>query len=382
MSDAMVKTSLSPLELKPSGPLRRDPPRPPALQQPGYVDRFDYFTVFYDCFVSADSQWIVLIGPPLFNLEKTVLAALHASLGAASGRKLPIKRRRQDRTARIRVPNIAGRIAIAPGLFRQDRLIAQPNLCSLFKGRKVLLTKSKNNELVWIRDWVRFFAEKHGCDAVLIYDNGSTRYHSDRVRETVSSVSGIEVGHVVDWPYRFGPHGGPARAWDSDFCQYAIMEHARHRFLALADVVVNADIDEFVLTKDGSPLCDLVRRSSTGFLHYQGCWIENATLAPGETRRHKDFFYQSTGPEKPINFKWTVMPSRCGESTQWKVHFIAGMEADEELSRLVSLRHFRAITDNWKGRRWKPERPNERDHVVDQELVSYLAMFEADPVAG
>ena len=146
-----------------------------------------------------------------------------------------------------------------------------------------MLTLSKNNELSWIGDWVHFFARRHGCDAVLFYDNASTKYEISAIYKTISSIPGIEVVIVVNWPYMYGPQGSdrdagpPKLPWDSAYSQPGVLEHARHRFLRLARAVVNADVDELVITTDKVSLFELICCSKTGYLKYPGYWIESAT---------------------------------------------------------------------------------------------------------
>ena len=208
------------------------------------------------------------------------------------------------------------RADLPPRPFRQSEITIQPNQCDLFRGRKVLLTKSKDNDLCWIYDWVHFFARKHGSDAVLFYDNTSTKYDISEVHETILSIPGIEVAVVVRWPYQFGPVGSEAFTAHKGFLgtqlsQFGILEHARHRFLSLAEAVVNADVDELVLTKDNSSVFELVRRSDTGYLEYPGYWIESATESTSKDRRHFDFAHRSVAPAELAAPKWTLMPSRC-----------------------------------------------------------------------
>ena len=71
-----MNVNLSPLELHPAKPIRRAMPRPLHLRQPDYEEKFDFTTVFYDCFRSLDASWCVLIGPPLINLEPVVIPAI------------------------------------------------------------------------------------------------------------------------------------------------------------------------------------------------------------------------------------------------------------------------------------------------------------------
>ena len=396
-----VEVALSPLELNPQNPLRRKSPRPKHLRGPFYDERFDSLTVFYDCFRTADGRGTIMLGPPLFNLEPTVLQIYaapmeyHGFRGSPScwGRKLfnledtffrslrrardiswfsRIPVRRFDRHSQLRLGAVGG--AVLPrGVFQQDHLVAQQNCSELFRGRRVVLTLSRNNELQWIKDWAYFFARKHGADAVLIYDNASTKYTSNEIRKAISSVQGVEVAVAVDWPYPYGVQDH--EPYDSDYCQYGVLEHARYRFLAHAKAVVNADIDEFPITARGKSLFDVVQRGSTGYLHYTGQWVENASIsadASTKRRRHKYYLYRSTANDYvwPL-FKWTVIPARCSSEVQWRVHDVTRMKPDP-LSSLVRYRHFRAINTSWLDARWQPESPNEGEHIVDEELQEWL----------
>jgi hypothetical protein len=102
-------------------------------------------------------------------------------------------------------------------------------------------------------------------------------------------VPGLAVGVVVDWPFLYDiqDHSYPEF---TDFCQYGVLEHARHRFLAEARAVVNADIDEFPITKRGELLFDIALRSGTGYLKYGGHTDDSAipwhrSLASATLRR-------------------------------------------------------------------------------------------------
>jgi hypothetical protein len=369
----MDKIKLSPLELDSSYPIRRTMPRPANLRQPDYEDRFDFLSIFYDCFESVDATWRIFLGPPLLNLEPIVLPALPTVFRCRSSSDVLLRHLTACTQLWLRI--VENRAVLPLGVFHQTEITVQPNHCDLFHGRNVLLTLSKENDLCWIRDWVHFFARKHGSDAVLFYDNASTNYEISEIRETILSIPGIEVTVVVPWPYKYGPgseeEGLP---WDSEFSQSGVLEHARHRFLTLAEAVVNADVDELVLTKNKASVFDLVQRSHTGYLKYTGHWIESATESTGADRRHFDFVYRSAAPaDEP--YKWTVAPRRCPPHSQWLVHQVSGMQSDA-LSCEVSYRHFRAISTGWKYPRGKLERPNERDYVKDDELMTWMQVLK------
>lgn len=372
--------ALSPLELNPSNSLRREPRTPPHRRSQNYEQQYDDLTVFYDCFYSADGQATIMLGPPLFNLKRTLLRALRKGFDLRWYSHVPV--RRHDRNDQVRMPPI-GAVRLPAGIFRQQQVIVQPNLSGMFAGRRVVFTMSRDNELHWIKDWAHFFTQKHGADAILIYDNASTKYTSDDLREVLSAVPGLAVSIVVDWPYKLGSIGIEGQPWDSDFGQYGLFEHARYQFLAQAKAVVNADVDEFPLTTDGEPLFDIVLRSDTGYLQYRGQWVENASSAPEAKtshRRHKHYFYraaiQPPDNEHVLSMqKWTVDPARCPARAQWRVHLVTGM-APDVLSSRVRFRHFRAITVNWRDKRWAPELPNELDHIIDRDLSEWMSAFD------
>ena len=205
-----VNIALSPLQLNPQGPLRREPPRPKHLRDQNYEEKFDSLTVFYDCFRAADGSGSIMLGPSLFNLEPIVLRAIRRAYGTPWFSRISV--RRFDRHSRIRVGLVAD-VAMPPSVFDQSRLVINPNCSEIFRGRRVVLTLSRDNELQWIKDWAHFFASKHGADAFLIYDNASSKYRSDEIREAIKTVPGVAVGVVVDWPFKYGPLGVADLPW-------------------------------------------------------------------------------------------------------------------------------------------------------------------------
>ena len=67
------------------------------------------------------------------------------------------------------------------GMFQQNYLLVRPNCSEIFRGRRVVLAMSRDNELQWIKDWVLFVVRNHGADAVLLYDNASTKYGAEQL---------------------------------------------------------------------------------------------------------------------------------------------------------------------------------------------------------
>lgn len=339
--------------------VRRLPPREPEDMQEGYLESFDAETLFYDVFAAEVPGIIAAVGPPLLNLEEHLE---HVCCTDRDGRALAGSFEELDRCAVFAIDSDAevylGDAPIAPGSHGGR----------WFEGRRVLFTKSKDNRLEWIKDWVELHRGLHGADAVLIYDNGSSLYPPEAVWETAAGVEGIEVVVVVAWPFRFGPRGhareGAKRLkWDSDFCQHGILEHARRRFLGSAASVLCCDIDEVVSGKRGRSVFEAAETRRDGRVHLRGYWVE-ACDGRGEVR-HRDHVWKVRG-ERPCRSKWCVVPRRVDPALQWLVHEIG---QPDPFSTEFFFRHFRGISTSWKYERsgwttFDPER-----HVTDDAWI-------------
>jgi hypothetical protein len=375
-----MEIELSPLELDPLSGLSRHPPRPEHLRQPGYDQHFDATTILYDIFWSADGRNVIGVGPPLANLAPAILPLLRRTFCR------PIlssfKHRAMDRCDEIWISRPRARFILPPAVFQQTELKVQPNCGEIFRDKKVALTTSRDNELSWIRDWSYFLAKAHGCNAILLYDNASTNASPRGIQRTIAAVPGIDTALVVSWPFKFGPQGGPERIWDSDYCQYGMLEHARFRFLPAARAVMQGDIDEFVLTEGGVSIFDLAAGAGTGYLRYGGRWVDNATEVmpdPGR-RRHKDYrYYDAKFDGRPVREKWTVVPGKIPPEAQWCVHDVLNVEPDSAISARACLRHFQAINTNWVRPRWFETPVDPGRHEVDAELVRWMRIFDEEP---
>ena len=370
---------LSSWRLDPDGAILREPPRPPAYRGPDYEQYFDFTTVFCDAFWSADGDRIILIGPPLRNLEQELGVRFVSKPANVPCEHVVHHRDRVDRievaappgTERLAIGNSLGEIELAP----------QPSLEGLFRGKRVILTKNKNNDLAWIHDWALFHRRRHGCDAVLIYDNGSTRYERQDIADVLGGIDGLDQVAVIDWPF---PWGVEDFFGDSMFSQSVALEHARQRCLSGAKSVLQGDVDELVLTKVGESVFELAESSESGYLRYGGLWVETVkgngiedSTSSVEPLRHRNFHHVLEGKNHRMGPKWTCVPAKAGRETLWSLHrviwddFRQGAE-DEDLSARISLRHFKAINTGWKVGRATPETLDPKTHRVDHELKAAL----------
>lgn len=358
---------------------RREPPRRPEERQPGYMEKFDFRTLYYDVFTMDGA--VIGVGPPLRNLKTFI----DSSEVRVDGKVVGIEVSQLDR---VQITTFSGDFRSANVLSIENEVgnvscTIGGDLASLFEGRNVIATKSKDNRLEWIRDWARYYVSNHMVDGLLLHDNGSTEYSAAELLDSLRTVRGLKACVVVDWNFPWGAPGGvwagnKSIKWDSDYCQYGILEHARRRFLRKARVVISQDIDELLVTPDGVPIGDLVESQGVPGLEYEGKWIETIGMPPSGGPRFFNFSYTDV-KRAPCTKKWVLSPSAAQGAKQWRVHSVAG--AGLVKSDRVAHRHFMGINNNWKRSRTQVVEFVEGRHVVDDQLSESMARAFATPAS-
>jgi hypothetical protein len=348
------------------------------MRQPDYDDAFDATTLFYDVIaMPAPRECLVFVGPPFLNL----LPAFYAS--RLNGRELATvwsSYHLRDRCCDVWIRDWKGGAARLDTDFGSFELTPQRAEHPIFAGKRVLYTLSKDNDIDWIVDWVRFHARNHGADAVLLYDNGSSRYGGEALEDTLrGTFPGFEI-HVVHWPFKYGPQGVSADAgWDSDFCQAGAFQDARFRFLAAASSVLNCDVDELVVASNGRSVFDAAERSPGGYVMFAGHWISNARpvpasgVGPTAALRHGQFVFAERDTPAPCPTKWCVVPRRCAIDDHWTTHAVKGKDTPASHSAAFCYRHFRSISTSWKYQRHWPLAVSRRHHRFDAPLARSFA---------
>lgn len=346
--------------------VRRGSARPPELRDESYESQFDWDTFVYDGF--HDDGVYHLIAPPLWGQDWRIdMAAAFGTVGADLlamqwlDKSLRIK-------ARLRPGSAVTTTMVVPFLQSNpvSLTIGTPARNDIFAGQRVLVTMSKDNEIAWIRDWIRFHVRVHGATGVLIYDNGSQRYTP---QELLDGLSDLEVGAivVVSWPFKYGPQGilKTNTHWDSNFCQHGGLEHARYFFLQKALSFLNCDVDELVVPADGRRSVFDEAEQRPGYVYFYGQWIEPLTIDGGKSppidqRRHRDFVLRKSDPEARFHgaHKYCVAMTRLTDAMQCATHRIVDAQhhgqyafSDTPLSQEFVYRHFKAINTNWRWQR-------------------------------
>jgi hypothetical protein len=372
-------THLSPCQLASNAPIKRDCPRPVELRNERFAHQFDAETLFYDVYrVGRD---VVFQGPPLFNFADYLR---EANLFKGKFRRLFPKARlvERNRANEIWLRTDSDKIDLSCDL-GQFSIDVQPNHADFFAGKRVIHTLSKDNDIRWIEDWIRFYVAVHSADAVLFYDNGSSVYTAPELQQTLRATFPQLAIIVVSWPFKYGPQGGEAGAvggveapWDSDYCQTGSMQHARFRFLMSARSILNVDIDELVLSNRGRSIFEATEQSREKYIRFPGTWISSTCPRPVTVAncRHGDFTLRDAAERETCPPKWCIVPeARFNAKFHWSVHNVFGSKHNRMLSDEFVYRHMKGISNNWKYDRWDSGDFDPSRFAEDNELRAAFA---------
>lgn len=346
--------------------------------QSDYLQKFDFTTLYYDVFELDDA--VIGIGPPTRNLAAFIVDS-NVRVGDAEA-SVEIIDLDRTQVSKFRADSsTSSLLSFDHGLGSISCEVGR-NLEAVFQGRNVVMTKSKNNAISWICDWARFYVANHKVTGVVLYDNGSTEYAPEDILEAMRSIQDLQACVVVEWNYPWGSPGGVWAGnkevpWDSDYCQYGAMEHARHRLLRSAQMVFNHDIDELLVVEDGRAAGDILKERGVAGIEYGGRWIETVGRSATGEPRFTDFRYYDKKRGRCTK-KWVIDPVLAASAKQWKLHSVDGLR----LSTVDGLahRHFMGISNNWKHDRTKSKDYDETRHAIDESLV--IAMNKAFASTG
>ncbi len=351
----LTDDDFSPLVLPAASAMRREPPRPKSERQPGFEDEFDFLSIFYDAFLWKDGAEVRLIGPKMLNLTPFVEAAHISVSGDESRTPLPFRYHEKRKVAYVDVVLPEGERAsrglrIDLGELGAFELKVQPSGLPVFKDKRVAFTLFKYEPDHWLRDWAYFNAVYHGAEAFLVYHNDCPNRTSAQIAHALEGLPGVELVVVANWPYPYGPSDGGTGKWDSNFCQVGMLEQMRWRFLQDARSVLHSDIDELIVTNNGSSVFEMAEQAVEQYVQFPGQWVSgDGPIAGIGERRHKDFCHLVDDPDgKAVEYKWAAVPKAFGEDKRWIVHELSHSTSSCPPFEVAGLRHFRPINTGWK----------------------------------
>ena len=342
MSERIFKTvDVSSIIIPEESDVSRTEVHPEGKSDPNYVEAYDYKTLFYDVF--AVPEGVALVGPPLRNLKELVENSEFRFDDEDVLRKVEIKNFHAADRGLIMTNNLKDELLFSNNIF-QKKIRIQKSFLDVFSGKNVIMAINKNNKPQWIKDWAEFYCVHHNVNSILLYDD-SNEYSKDDILNELYNISGLETVIIVPRNLKFGPAGGPVLGkygWGADFLVYYCFEHAKLRFLRNANFVINADIDELMISENGQSIEEQVKGSKTGCISVKGIWILNLATKIPEFPRFRDFWF--VGNDNPdAGKKWVADPRRVAVDVQWRVHGIAGSQPSS-----IVHRHFKGINTGWK----------------------------------
>jgi hypothetical protein len=325
---------------------------------PDFVAAFDRHTLFYDVFHEPGTGEITIVAPSLRS-QRRLFRQLVVKVDGKRIDELKVELL-SPRTSQIRFPSPSEEPKTLRVMHKGAmKLNAQIQInranTEKFAGKNALVAISKNNKLSWIRDWLTYYVDQHGANAVVLIDNGSDQYDLRDLRLTMLSVDGIEALEILSAPYPFGPKAVDRMSVNSKFLHLSALHVAHRRCLARANAVLSVDIDELVTRPGDQTVFEAVKDTPMGFLSIKGEWrYARRPEEAGQAIRHADHVLQRIGPDAQMQRKWCVDPTGPLAGNYWKVHGV--LKAKRNYDHPFKYLHCRQITTNWDyDRDFEPE---------------------------
>lgn len=376
-------------------PVYRKPPRSEELIDIQYINSFDFDTVFYDCFFDSENQEIILVGPPLLNLEDFI-NNLVVTTENNDLLRMEMFKLHNCVLFKININQVPqfDNISIsytAKGPNEKNYKFILPigsNYCNFFADMNVLVFLSKNNSLKDISDAININVSINNIDAVLFFDNNSDIYDHTELIKHIALNCKIKKFCLVDTPYKYGPQGGSSNItpdigkingisipWDSFFLQNGVLSIAFHRFLKKSKFVIQCDVDEIFLPTEKS-VYELMQKSNKSVIYVNPVIIDFCFEA--EHYNSTSSFFRI--PFRSVNQtataqKYAFIPQKISDDNQLMTHCIRNNKDNYFLDNSLSYRHFVKINTSWKSNRGTLTRYNPDKMFLDCELIKNLEKF-------
>ncbi len=298
----------SPVAVPENSPLRRRFPNYDDVD-PQFRHRFDARTIFYDVFFDSEANRLIGIGPALMNLRKYFFRmALYVDGNRIKWKLRTIKQLiffqseplPQLPNSKISVEFRFKEFSLTLNLDASIADISNPDDPYHF----TVSTLQKDNEGIWIADWITWHCRAHGIERIVLYDNGSG--NRDEVVALMSNLD-LDVRIIlVDWNFPFGNR-------PSKTCQLGSLNHCRLRFPIHEGYCINNDIDEYLFISQGS-LLEFVqgklRRPAPGAVMYRSITIPNIPQTQSDP-----------SVPRPSDYKYRLLPNKRETSKRRPRHF-------------------------------------------------------------
>lgn len=360
-------------------PLRRGLLQPDVPRPFHFLATYEDRCLFYDCYRSHDGKKIILQGPGMIDLEPHFKSARFAT---ADGKAL---RPGFHSSRQVNFITLDAATDVSKIQFQfadmSFRIAVQPNHSDWFAGDNLLVTLSKDNDLRWIEDWVRFYVNEHGATALAFFDNQSTAYTLDKLEDRLATIPGLKKLMVMSVPHKYGRHDKSVtnRQFWCHFLQPSVLTRAVRRFGMQARALLNVDIDELLIRADNAPSAfDEAASDHDGLAHFPDRKISGYAPVNFPDLRHADFIYRDVHfVDKALPLcKWALAPRRWWVhryDIHYRAHYINRWRwFGPRISKATYMAHFHAISTSWKEQRTPQSDALEPGYEVDTQLVAAL----------
>lgn len=347
-------------------PYRRNPAVPASFQTETYRKFFDDRTLFYDCTYLDHSQSYLFSAPQFRGLWPVFRKALRVN-----GK--PVRwlwQRQSGRSAQVMVKAPATEISLEID-GQSYPLEFRTSLAHHFDGLNCAVTINKNNDLRWIREWVKYHISAHGLQGVVIFDNNSSAYGCEDIADVLRPIEGLRHAAILSAPYDWGGKVlGPKGFVRYKFLQTALINLVRRGCLSKARAVLNTDIDELVLSQNNLSVFDDAAARRFSYVRIAGQWVfpETADHAPAVQSQH----VWRDEPPRRCQSKWCANPRALLSRIGWNVHNVGAQQGRRVPdSTEFSLMHCSTSTTGWKPESKRFDFPESL--VKDPALVRQMA---------
>lgn len=342
--------------------------RPEGRRSEQYLERYDQHTLLYDCFYNPVKKCFTLTTPRLLNQWPLISQHLLANGQKFTGR---IKRTTWQRCEQINI-YAPESTTLAIKLDEETMPIQiRSTRRDNFRGLNCALAMNKNNNLNWIRNWVRFHVNAHGLEGVCIIDNASTDYSSHEILDVIKQVNGVKAATVIEADFPYGPADWSKKLEVSPrFLQTSMFNIVKQDFFADARAVLSVDIDELVVPNTSKSVFDAANASWIGAVSFRELKVypdAEEEIAYDQTRHTL-----AAGDGKLGNTKWCVSGSGFINRFGWAVHRFGGGFFLVTESKEFNYLHCQATSTSWKKNRYKKPEGLVENRLAKEALTQFL----------
>ena len=297
------------------------------------LSQYDYYTIFYDIFLSPNNNKLILIGPPLLNL-KNILLPLKISFNNYVLNNYQII---EDSVTIIiydlenQVINDYNNVDIHSKNEISKSFIIPKNIIKI--GKNVLVTIQKSNNILWIEEWIRHY-KNIGVNTFIIFDNNS----ENQLELIENYKENIDI-FIIPTNFLYGI----IKSHASLFLQRSILNICLYKYCN-DNFIFNFDIDELLnISKDR--LEKLLKPNNYYIFNFK--WVPVLNVLDTSNSYSNSYSYKDF--DKSLKKITRTAPKYIIHSNNTRKITIHGVDTkNKKNTSSLYFYHYKGITTNWK----------------------------------